>query len=341
MNRLEFKLFACCIPVRGALRSTICDLQRQTYKFIPNALYEILTDHREKTLLELEELYGLGSRPALDEYFQFLEDNQFGFWTSEPDAFPPLDLAWDRPERVGNAIIDTDERSDHDYASLLHQLDSLGCSALQLRFFCRVHFEVIEAALAPTRGSRLRSIDLLLRFNSTWKQDAIETLCIQNQRIAQILVHDAPEDDFVRARHIGTPITYRKQIVETSAHCGFVHPRYFAINVESFTESQSRNSCLNRKISVDSAGEIKNCPAMSKRYGNAADTALINVLAQSEFRTVWDISKDRVETCCDCEFRYICTDCRALLRNPSNPLSKPLRCGYDPYSATWSDTTAT
>jgi SPASM domain peptide maturase of grasp-with-spasm system len=96
---------------------------------------------------------------------------------------------------------------------------------------------------------------------------------------------------------------------------------------------------LNRKVSIDSAGEIKNCPAMNKRYGNAADTALTNVLAQPEFRTVWDISKDQVETCCDCEFRYICTDCRALLRNPSNPLSKPLRCGYDPYSATWGDTT--
>lgn len=339
MDRVTFKLFACCIPVRGALRSTICDLQRQTYKFIPNALYEILIDHKEKTFLELEELYGLDSRPVLDEYFQFLEKNQFGFWTSDPDAFPLLDLAWDRPERVGNAVIDIDERSDHDYASLLHQLDKLGCAALQLRFFCRTPLEAIEGALAPTRGSRLRSIDLLLRFNPDWKQDAIENLCIQYQRIAQIFVHDAPEEDFVRARHIGTPITYSKQIVETSAHCGFVHPRYFAVNIESFTEAQTHNSCLNRKISIDSTGEVKNCPAMSKAYGNAADTALIDVLTQSEFRTVWDISKDRVETCCDCEFRYICTDCRALLRDPSNPLSKPLRCGYDPYSATWNDTT--
>jgi SPASM domain peptide maturase of grasp-with-spasm system len=339
MDRIVFKLFACCIPVRGALRSTICDLQRQTYKFIPNALFEILTDHKEKTLPELEKLYGLGSRPVLDEYFHLLEDNQFGFWTSETDTFPPLDLAWDRPERVGNAIIDIDEESDHDYVSLLHQLDILGCPSLQLRFFCRVSLESVEVALAPTNGSRLRSIELLLRFNPNWDQDAIEKLCIHNQRIAQIFVHDAPEDNFVRARYIGTPITYRKQIVRTSAHCGFVHPRYFAINIESFTEAQNYNSCLNRKISIDSAGEIKNCPAMSKGYGNAADIALINVLTQSEFRAVWDISKDQIETCCDCEFRYICTDCRALLRNPSNPLSKPLRCGYDPYSATWSDTT--
>src|SRR5436305_821181 len=109
MNRLSFKLFACCIPVRGALRSTICDLQRQKFKFIPNALYDILTEHNGKTVQELEEIYGVGSRPVLDEYFQFLEDHEFGFWTSEPEAFPPLDLAWGRPERAGNAIIDIDE----------------------------------------------------------------------------------------------------------------------------------------------------------------------------------------------------------------------------------------
>jgi SPASM domain peptide maturase of grasp-with-spasm system len=337
MERLAFRLFACCVPVRGALRSTICDLQRQTYRFIPNTLYEILTDHREKTLPELENIYGLDSLPILDEYFRFLEDNQLGFWTSEPDAFPPLDLSWDRPGRVENAIVDINEKSNHDYVLLLGQLDDLGCSAVQFRFFCHISLEVLEAILVPTRISRLRSIDLLLRFNPSWAEDAIEKLCIQHQRIAQVLVHDAPNDEFLRARHIGTPITYSKQIVKGSAHCGFVNPRYFAINVESFTESQSLNSCLNRKISIDASGEIRNCPAMRSGYGNAASTALGDVLAQPEFRRVWEISKDQIETCRDCEFRYICTDCRALLSNPSNPLSKPLRCGYDPYSATWSD----
>ena len=37
----------------------------------------------------------------------------------------------------------------------------------------------------------------------------------------------------------------------------------------------------------------------------------------------------------DCKFRYICTDCRAYLANPNDMYSKPLKCNYNPYSATW------
>jgi hypothetical protein len=41
--------------------------------------------------------------------------------------------------------------------------------------------------------------------------------------------------------------------------------------------------------------------------------------------------------CKDCEFRYICTDCRAYLEDPYNEYSKPLKCGYDPYTGEWSE----
>jgi len=30
-------------------------------------------------------------------------------------------------------------------------------------------------------------------------------------------------------------------------------------------------------------------------------------------------------------------DCRVYLEQPSNIYSKPLKCGYDPYSATWQE----
>ena len=39
----------------------------------------------------------------------------------------------------------------------------------------------------------------------------------------------------------------------------------------------------------------------------------------------------------DCEFRYICTDCRAYVEDPEDILSKPLKCGYNPYTGEWSE----
>ena len=47
---MTFKLFSCCIPVRGALRSTICDVQRRTFSFIPNKLHELLIDYKDKDI---------------------------------------------------------------------------------------------------------------------------------------------------------------------------------------------------------------------------------------------------------------------------------------------------
>ena len=49
---LPFKLFANCIPVKGINRSTICDLQRGNYDFIPNDLYEILKFQEGKTIID-------------------------------------------------------------------------------------------------------------------------------------------------------------------------------------------------------------------------------------------------------------------------------------------------
>jgi SPASM domain peptide maturase of grasp-with-spasm system len=331
-----FRLFACCIPVRGARRSTLCDLQRQSYRLIPNALYEILTDHVGKTLDELEAVYGDGSRTVLEEYFRFLLDEEFGFWCDEPDAFPPLDLRWDRPERVSNAIVDVDAGSSHDYAALVRQLDALGCAALQYRFFVPVSEAHLEAALAPTRASRLRSVDLLLHDDAAWTEAELAELCVRNTRLAQVLVHGARAARTVQTRGGGPTIVFSTDRVDSSAHCGFVHPRYFAITLEAFTEARAHNSCLNRKVSVDARGLIRNCPAFPRTYGHASRTPLAEVVALPEFRQAWEVTKDQVETCRDCEFRYVCTDCRALLRDPDNPLSKPLHCGYDPYTATWS-----
>jgi len=39
--------------------------------------------------------------------------------------------------------------------------------------------------------------------------------------------------------------------------------------------------------------------------------------------------------CQDCEFRHICTDCRAFIKDSNNIYSQPAKCGYNPYIAKW------
>jgi SPASM domain peptide maturase of grasp-with-spasm system len=125
--------------------------------------------------------------------------------------------------------------------------------------------------------------------------------------------------------------------ISSSNNCGIISKDYFTTNIPHFTESQHHNTCLNRKISIDANGEIKNCPSMAKSYGNIKDTKLIDVVNNPEFQKVWHIKKDEITKCKDCEFRHICTDCRAYLENPEDQYSAPLKCGYDPYTCEWEE----
>lgn len=330
-----FSLFACCIPVKGARRSVICDLQRNSFRFIPNDLFKILVEHRGRTLSDIKAAYNNECDAEIDEYFDFLISEEFGFWCQDPDNFPPLDLSWEPPERISNAIIDIDAESEHDLNKIFEELDDLGCKALEVRFFCACKASDLRKVLEYTRFGRLRSIHLLAGYTDDLRERALEELGTEFPRVSSFVIHSAPEVRRVDLEGIGVTVHYRTEIIDSPACCGKVHPGYFIVNIETFAEAQKHNTCLNRKIAVDVRGDIRNCPSLPKTFGNSRQVSLHSALAQRDFKELWLINKDSVEVCKDCEFRYICTDCRAYLVDKDDQLSKPRKCNYDPYTAEW------
>ncbi len=330
-----FVLFANCIPVRGARRSVVCDLQRQSFHFIPNGLYEILTEHTGETAAAIKQHYDHEFDEEIDEYFAFLEGHELGFWCDAPERFPPLDLTWETPERITNAILDVDDRSDHDYEKILTELDDLGCKALEVRCFHRATLAGLRAILEAARWGRLRSIDLIAGFSPELTPEALGSLAKAYRRLSSVVIHSAPESHTLEPDRTGVAIRYRTEVIDSPRCCGKIHPGYFAIDVETFAEAQRHNTCLNRKISVDARGEIRNCPSLPRSFGNARDTSLHSALAERDFAALWSINKDQIAICKDCEFRYICTDCRAYLQDAGDLYSKPSKCTYDPYTAEW------
>jgi len=80
---------------------------------------------------------------------------------------------------------------------------------------------------------------------------------------------------------------------------------------------------------------------MRESFGNITETTLEKAINNLNFKKYWNITKDQIEICKDCEFRYICTDYRAYTERThfekDIDLSKPLKCGYDPYTNKWTD----
>ncbi|MCK6616080.1 MAG: grasp-with-spasm system SPASM domain peptide maturase [Cyclobacteriaceae bacterium] len=330
-------LFSCCIPVKGARRSLICDLGNERYDFIPNALYEILTYSREKTLGELKEMVGSENQIYFKEYIDFLIVNEYCFLTDEPELFPNLELDCKSPNQITNCIVDSTEFSNHDFNLISKELDSVGCIALQLRFFYSPDLEYLESLLANFQESRLRSIEVLIKWSPFYKTEKLVDLVKANVRISHLFLTSSPKNN------VHGPIDHSRkeciffvqQEVSSSACCGFVKESNFITNISIFTESKNFNSCLNRKIGIDIYGNVKNCPASIESFGVLKPNIIKKIIENQEFKRVWLITKDHIDICKDCEFRYICTDCRVFIQNKQDLFSKPSKCDYNPYKALW------
>ena len=113
-----FVVFANCKLVKGASRSSICDLQRNQIKLIPNDLFEILSIHEGKSIQEIKKKFGNRYDKTIDEYFEFLVENEFIFFTDNPKLFPKLSDEWDHPSKITNAIIDRNLDSNYNICLL-------------------------------------------------------------------------------------------------------------------------------------------------------------------------------------------------------------------------------
>lgn len=332
-----FKLFANCIAVKGARRSIICDLQRRNYHFIPNDLYDILTDKEGKNLNSVIEEKGIENKNTILEYFEFLEKCEYIFWCDtieEWNYFPKLTLDWYSPYLINNAIIDVDETSNHDFKDIFKQLEELGCKDIQIRIFATFELTTIDVFLSYLNDSPIRSIELILKYDPVIRLKDAETLCEKHKRVRTIIFHSALENKVIKALNSGMGhIILVKDKVLSSDHCGIVNPFYFNVDIKLFSEAQSHNTCLNRKVSIDRHGNIKNCPSMIKHFGNIKNTSLGSSISNKDFKHYWNINKDQINVCSDCEFRYICTDCRAFVKGDT--YSKPSKCNYDPYNSEW------
>ena len=166
--------------------------------------------------------------------------------------------------------------------------------------------------------------------------DFVQEIDKFNFRVTKLFLHDTKD---VVLKDISTTfeIHYIKNLITSFNNCGIVDSKYFNVNNYKVLESFEFNSCLNQKISVDINGDIRNCPSMPKKFGNIVQDSLTDALENNNFKEFWKIPKTKITTCKDCEYKFICTDCRAFTENPEDKFSKPLKCGYDPYSNKWED----
>lgn len=330
LDNKYFILYACCIPVKGAKRSIMCDLQRGTYIKIPNALYVILQKYRKKTLGWIKNYFGIENNEVIIDYFDLLVDKEYGFFSDSYTEFPQIALTDSHDSKlISHAIVDFDENSTHNLSNIVNQLSDFFCEGLEIRLYSKRSKDFIENIIFTTEHSTLRFLQLLIKYDEGLSEEYLISIQKKYPRLKLITVHGARENKIIEIEDM--LLYFTTEDILTESCCGQISPFYFSINLKSFIDAKNQNSCLSQKISIDKNGDIKNCPSMPRSFGNIEDTLLRDVVELEEFTSIWSVKKDLIESCSDCEYRYICQDCRAYTIDGSNLYSKPANCTYDPY----------
>ncbi len=332
-------VYADIFFIKGYGRTLICDIKTEMWQYISNKFYDIILLLRKYTIDVAEQRSQ--NYVDKDQFYSFVKlllDNHCATIVDDISLFPQIKKVWDSPFFIENSLIDTDEVSNHDYEKIASQLQDLLCRHIELRFFCECTLDSIRNIIESFINRDFGSITLLLKYTSTIKTEDYLDLGKTYPSIS-FVIHSSPQNSFFESKlkniyPVVGYVQYIKQILSSENCCGIINKENFVYPhmPKDFIEGVVRNRCLNRKISIAKNGDIKNCPAMKNCYGNIRNTSLLDVYKNKKYRSYWYIIKDRISVCKDCEYRYVCNDCRAFVKRK---LDKPIKCSYDPYTMTW------
>ncbi|WP_313093859.1 grasp-with-spasm system SPASM domain peptide maturase [Chryseobacterium flavum] len=334
-----FNLFSNILITRGVNRILISDLQRDTSELYPLEFHDIIEELKTCSIEELFNQYDTESGEVLQEYLDVLLENEYGFITEkERDKnFPPLSYEYHDYNIISDIFIELDNLSSlYKIQSSINHL-----TVKHLTIYSRKQLSLDEFLDIETmfKNSPLENIEIYSPFHSEISNVLIAELNKHTSRIYNLVFYNCSNIPF-KGGKFGFTIHFTKETLKISS-CGKVDLKYFNTNLPKVLEAINHNSCLHKKIGIDIEGNIKNCPLMEESFGNIKYNSLEESVIRSGFKKYWNLTKDHIEVCKDCEFRYICTDCRAYTERThfekELDISKPLKCGYDPYTCQWEE----
>lgn len=323
-----YKLYADNVVTKGINRDLLVDFSRNKITLIPKSITLLIESLDSNTkAVSADDKKIINDLLANEIIFELDAD--------ESELFPKLNLEWDFPADISNAVIEVVRNNSLQIKEIMEELEKLNCLYFTFIISEEINDYDINILQEILFNSSIISFSLVLNyFKSERLFSLIDSIKNLPRLKNKIIVFNCNDTNF-EERFVDL-ISIRKVPYNHNC-CGCIKKDNFNINLYLYTESQNHNTCLNRKISIDGKGYVKNCLSMKENYGNFKDIFLKDIVDKDTFKKYWNITKDKIEVCKDCEFRNICTDCRAFIDSPSNIYSKPLKCGYNPYSNVWEE----
>ena len=195
--------------------------------------------------------------------------------------------------------------------------------------------------ISGVKGSHkktLQSLKLLLAYGVSVRGSIIAMK--QNEKeleATQLFLHElgvisAPADPI---RPCGRGSSLKDWPKEYGSNIMRTKPDFHA-NRSLFEKNQHWNSCWFGKAAITPEGYVLPCVfARDQVAGNLNDHSLEWIM-KNGLLSFWELTRDKISVCCDCEYRYICRDCRPWAYGYTDKIdSKTPTCTYNPYTGEW------
>jgi len=338
MNNQVLKLYENCIITVGKNRSIIIDTQRRSYYLVPNSLVNIFDERHIFDTSKIED--STENIAIVEEYVSFLIENELCFYCDATlvDNFPKMEIdTWDYPATITNAIVEIGQEGLMPLAeSLLVLTNELLTRHIEFFFATTVDSIYLAQVLKMFDQLDLYSYNIIFNLSDNAELEETLRLLSRHHKIHRSIIFNTPFNKIISNDENGWGNIFLIDNAFSYTQCGVVDLNYMSIKLEHISESLNHNTCLNRKIFIGANGEVRSCPNTAV-VGTIHSKSLPEIIKEPDFQQYWHIKKNDISICRDCEFRHICTDCRAFIIDPEDIYSKPLKCGYDPYTCEWEE----
>ncbi|MCU7618503.1 grasp-with-spasm system SPASM domain peptide maturase [Chryseobacterium sp. PBS4-4] len=341
-----FKLFPNCLITIGKINAVIHDLERNSSELIPVDFAKIILELDNKIpVTKVIENYNEDEKEIILKNIEYFIAKDYGIYCSAEmfSLFPKMSTSFEEPNTISNAVVELSSITRKTLKKIFTNIVEMGCFDICLVSYEEIHEEEFLNIIDVINIDRIKSLEITSKWHDQINDTFFQKINKIDSSIYKLSFFSAPFDNYFKFdENIFFEREFSTQNITSFKYCGKVEKKYLFTDMSKYLEAKNYNSCLHKKIAVDKYGNIRNCPSMPQSFGNINNITLDAALQHKDFKKYWKLGKDKIEVCKDCEFRYICTDCRAYTERTNEnreglDVSKPLKCGYDPYTGEWEE----
>jgi len=331
-------LFTDCKIVDGYVNSAIFDFSRQeNSNLIPKSYSDFIEKCKVSSISDIfKTLKNKDEKVIVNDYIQFTIENEFGFMCNKEikNNFTDLLKNPNSPEYIDNCILELSGFDIQKMKKIVEIFEVLMLSSLEIRI-TTIKLNELSEFLNLFSVSIINSIQIHIeKIEDSFNMKKILDIKNTNKRIKRISIYDNKilienSENNIYFETISLENTLNKPTIITKI-----------INISHYLESLSKNTYFNKKIFIDKQGNIKSAPELNAFSYNIEDIKKPNdvfKILDENFKYYWNISKNKIHVCKDCEFRNVCFDNRIPNKSVDNMFYLEEECSYNPYIGKYRD----